>query len=69
MVTDRILFFNIVFKISNENCSHKDGFSNSLYQDFEDNSTKFLIVQIERDLMTMLYFLKSSREDYALQFF
>ena len=34
----------------------KDGLSNSLYQEFEDNSTKSLIVQIERDLMTMFYF-------------
>jgi len=69
MVTDRVLFFNFVFKTSNENFSHKDGLSNSLYQEFEDNSTKFLIVQIERDLITMFYFLKSSREDFALQLF
>jgi len=34
MVMDRVLFFNFVFKISNENCSHKDGFPGSLYQEF-----------------------------------
>jgi len=43
----------------------KDDLSNSLYQEFADNSTKFLIVQIERDLMTMFYFSKSSREDFV----
>jgi len=69
VVTDRILFFSFVFKTSNENCSHKDGFSNSLYQEFEDNSTKFLLVQIERDLMTMFYFSKSSRGVFASQSF
>jgi len=35
MVTDRVIFFNFVFRTFNENCSHKDGLLNSLYQEFE----------------------------------
>jgi len=34
VVTDRVLCFNFVFRTSNENCSHKDGLPNSLYQEF-----------------------------------